>query len=82
MTYNALRRKQQAVATGFCCSGDAVLRELVAQQIRQWPLASMATSAQTLKNVRITDPGTFLFRRRMVAVTIVNGDCFISLVLK
>lgn len=72
MQYKESMHKQPDVISDFCCSSDAVLRELGTQQIRQMVRESVVACAHTLKDIRIKELVAFLIRNHMVSVTLGN----------
>lgn len=81
MQYKASRRKQSGVVPGFGCNDDADIRTFGTQQICQGLPECMAASACASQDGHIEELVTFLCRDRMVVVSLVNGGCFIQLIL-
>lgn len=82
MLYIASRQKEPVVFLGFCCSEKAVPPEFAMQQIRQALRACMADRAYGSTNDRIKKLITFLAWDPMVAITLLNVNCFLQLIEK
>lgn len=82
MQYKESSHEQLVIAHVLHFINDAVLQEFATQQIRRVLRASMVASAHATKDGGINEFVTSLFQNLMVSVTVLNGGCFIQLILE
>lgn len=79
--YEGSKHKQPVVVPGFFSSNDAILQEFRTQKIRQVPWVWMTSRAYASKTDSIKELVIFLFRDLMAAISLVNEDRFLELIL-
>lgn len=82
MTFTASSRKSALKAFHHLTSTNLAPRELGAEQTRQFCAASRAFHTYVLKDGQILEPIFKLVLIKTLHVTILNGKCFLQLVVK
>lgn len=82
MQYKATRCEQPVLVPGFCCTADAVLRELDTDPVREVLQVPTTASAYLLKDCRVKEHVQLLICNRLFVVTFVNGSRFFQLILQ